>query len=101
MLEAEGHTVSSPDDGEKALALVADGGLFDLLITDLVMPKLDGYELAIAIAERVPDLKVIFISGYSSATTRRGLREDGIAFLQKPFASDDLAAKVREVFDGA
>lgn len=42
---------------------------------------------------------MIFVSGYGSVTTRRGLREDGVAFLQKPFAVDDLVGKVREVLD--
>jgi two-component system, cell cycle sensor histidine kinase and response regulator CckA len=99
MLEEQGYTVTSTKDPEDALDYAATGGGFDLLITDLVMPKLDGYELAVALAERSPGLKVIFISGYSSTTGRHGLREDGVAFLQKPFAIGDLVAKVREVFD--
>jgi DNA-binding response OmpR family regulator len=97
MLQTQGHTVTSTDDPEHALELAAGGGIFDLLITDLVMPKLDGFELAVAIAARAPELKVIFISGLSTTTTRTELREDGIAFLQKPFKIEDLEAKVREV----
>jgi CheY-like chemotaxis protein len=99
MLETQGYTVTSTDDPEEALALSAAGGPYDLLITDLVMPKLDGYELAAAIAASSPKLKVIFISGYSNTTTRRELAEDDVAFLQKPFAIGDLAAKVSEVLD--
>ena len=97
MLQTQGHTVTSTDDPEDALELAAAGGVFDLLITDLVMRKLDGFELAAAVAERAPDLKVIFISGYTSETARLGLREDGVAFLQKPFKIEELGAKVREV----
>jgi two-component system cell cycle sensor histidine kinase/response regulator CckA len=100
MLQAQGHTVTSTDDPEHALELAAAGGAFDLLITDLVMRKLDGFELAAAVAERAPDLKVIFISGYTRETARLGLREDGVAFLQKPFKIEELEAKVREVLGG-
>ena len=99
MLETQGYTVTSTDDPEEALTLAGDGGPYDLLITDLVMPKLDGYELAAAIAARSPKLKVIFISGLSTTTIRRELAEDDVAFLQKPFAIEDLAAKVSEVFE--
>jgi two-component system cell cycle sensor histidine kinase/response regulator CckA len=99
MLETQGYTVTSTDDPEDALDLSASGGAFDVLITDLDMPKLDGYKLAAELAERSPRLKVIFISGYTSAATRQGLLEDDVAFLQKPFAIGDLAAKVREVLD--
>ncbi|MDX6423049.1 MAG: two-component system, cell cycle sensor histidine kinase and response regulator CckA [Gaiellaceae bacterium] len=97
MLQTQGHTVTSTDDPEHALELASAGGVFDLLITDLVMPKLDGYELAVAVAERAPKLKVIFISGYTSETDRLGLGGDGVAFLQKPFKIEELEAKVREV----
>ena len=96
MLLAQGHMVTSTDDPEQALALVADGGVFDLLITDLVMPKLDGYELAAAVGERAPELKVIFVSGYTSEAARLELRDDRFAFLQKPFKLEELEAKVRE-----
>lgn len=97
MLETQGHTVTSADGPEHAIERSVAGGVYDLLITDLVMPKLDGYELAAAIATRSPTLRVIFISGYISAATQQSLEEDGAAFLQKPLAIDDLAAKVREV----
>lgn len=100
MLQTHGPTVTSAEGPEHAIALSVAGGVYDLLITDLVMPKLDGYELAAVIATRSPSLRVIFISGYINASTRQALLEDGAAFLQKPFAIDDLAAKVREVLDG-
>ena len=98
MLQTQGYEVTSTGDPEEALTLSAGGGPYDLLITDLVMPKLDGYELAAAIAARSPKLKVIFISGYAT-TDRRELAEDDVAFLQKPFAIGDLAAKVRDVLE--
>jgi two-component system cell cycle sensor histidine kinase/response regulator CckA len=98
MLQTQGYVVTSTGDPEDALAL-SNEGTFDLLITDLVMPKLDGYELAAAIAAHSPNLKVIFMSGYTSTTSRRELTEADVAFLQKPFAIEDLAAKVRGVLD--
>ncbi|MDX6513218.1 MAG: hypothetical protein QOE36_2722, partial [Gaiellaceae bacterium] len=102
MLETQGYTVTSTDDPEEALELAAGGGEYDLLITDVVMPKLNGRQLADALALQSPSLKVILISGYTSAATfERDSPGDDVAFLQKPFALGELAAKVREILDRA
>jgi YesN/AraC family two-component response regulator len=70
----------------------------DLLLTDVVMPVLGGRELAQRLAGLRPDLKVLFLSGYTDdAVVRHGVREAETAFLQKPFKPSSLALKLREV----
>jgi two-component system cell cycle sensor histidine kinase/response regulator CckA len=73
-----------------------------LLVTDVVMPQMSGRELATLLAARHPDLKVLFMSGY----TNEGIVHNGVlardtAFLQKPFSPHALAGKVREVLDAS
>jgi CheY-like chemotaxis protein len=73
-----------------------------LLITDIVMPGITGPELAASLRAERPDLRVIYMSGYTSDTeVLRRILEDGVPFLQKPFTPGALALKVREVLDAA
>ena len=77
----------------------ADGPV-DLVLTDVVMPILNGRELAERLASERPRLRVLFMSGYTDDDViRRGLLDPGAPFLQKPFMPADLARKVREVLD--
>ena len=100
MLEGQGYTVTSTGDPEEALALSAGGADYDLLITDVVMPKLNGRQLAEAFSQRVNKPKIMYVSGYTSAAIMdRGVLDADVAFLQKPFALGELAAKVRETLD--
>ena len=70
----------------------------DLLMTDVVMPGMNGRELAEKLVAKSPDVKVLFTSGYSADTIiRPGISESRTAFLEKPFLPDDLARKIREV----
>jgi two-component system cell cycle sensor histidine kinase/response regulator CckA len=72
----------------------------DLLLTDILMPGMNGRDLATLLTKREPRLKVIFMSGYEAGVLLKGsLADSGIAFLQKPLAADDLINKVREVLD--
>ena len=72
----------------------------DLLLTDVVMPGLNGRELAEALRARRPSLRVLFMSGYpDDAALRRGIESAVQAFIQKPFSGRDLVARVREVLD--
>ena len=71
-----------------------------LLVTDVIMPELNGRELARRLDARWPGLKVLYLSGYTDeAIVRHGVLEPGVAFLQKPFTPEGLAQKVREVLD--
>lgn len=72
----------------------------DLLLTDLVMPEMNGQELAEHVAARIPSVRVLFMSGYADeAVMHNGTLEAGTAYLEKPFSGRDLALKVREVLD--
>jgi PAS domain S-box-containing protein len=102
VLRTRGYTVVEAADGEEALKLVADWeGPLDVLVTDLVMPGMSGRELAERVSENFPELRVLFISGYTEdAIFRFGALAPGQAFLQKPFTPRILAREVRGVLDG-
>ena len=98
-LRNKGYQVVEAKNGESALALLAESGKdFDLLITDVVMPQMDGPTLARKARELLPDLKVIFISGYAEDRVREDLGGvEGSHFLPKPFSLKQLAGKVKDV----
>jgi two-component system cell cycle sensor histidine kinase/response regulator CckA len=97
-LEKQGYSVLEARHGRDALIRLAEHeGPVHLVITDIVMPEMGGNELARQLAAEHPGLPVLFMSGYTDGEiAERGLGPDG-AFLQKPFTSDVLARKVREV----
>ena len=101
-LEERGYTILTATDGLDALRLVATRQQpVDLLLTDVVMPKMSGRELAEKLEEQWPGLKVLFMSGYmDDAVVRHGILTAQVAFLPKPFSSTLLANKVREALDG-
>ena len=92
------HVVEAPD-GDKAMAIAKEhAGQIHLLLTDVVMPGMNGKELSESLKELRPDLKVLYISGYTAdVIADRGVLDRGVALLHKPFSSDELAAKVRLV----
>ncbi|MBD3367618.1 MAG: PAS domain S-box protein [Candidatus Eisenbacteria bacterium] len=96
-----GYTVHPAGTPSEALALLDDiDEVPALLITDVVMPEMDGRELANRVLERFLDIRVLFMSGYTAdAIARRGIVEDGVSLIQKPFQVRELAEKVREVLD--
>jgi DNA-binding response OmpR family regulator len=102
ILEMEGYMVLVAGNGREALAMCEEHpGQIDLLITDVVMPELSGRELAERLSHKFSQLKVLFMSGYTDdAVVRHGVLEAGTFFLQKPFAPDALARKVRDRLDG-
>jgi signal transduction histidine kinase len=96
-----GYTILEAANGEEALRLVKAGGAApQLLLTDVIMPRMSGWSLAERLTMLRPDIKVLFISGYSDqvATDDRRLQE-GVMLLQKPFSPSTLAHKVRNVLD--
>ena len=98
ILAERGYRVLSAGDGEDALAVWRDAGTaIDLLVTDVVMPRLGGRELYGRLSTAQPGLRVLYISGYTDDTiVRLGVREEGVAFLQKPFTAESLARSVRQ-----
>ncbi|MGH7092876.1 MAG: PAS domain-containing protein, partial [Stellaceae bacterium] len=101
-LRNKGYTVIEAKSGEEALQQIcACEHAPDLLITDVVMPHMDGPTLIREVRELYPDLKVIFISGYAEDSFRKRLDSDSnIHFLPKPFSLKQLAGKVKEVISG-
>ncbi|MBI4877675.1 MAG: PAS domain S-box protein [Acidobacteria bacterium] len=99
VLEAHGYTTLQAGSGAEALQLVRDhAGPIHLLLTDVVMPGMNGRELAGELTPRRPEMKVLLMSGYSeSVVARRGVLDPGFTLLAKPFTSDELASAVRRV----
>jgi CheY-like chemotaxis protein len=100
-LEAYGYTVLAAATGQEALELADQTDIeIALLLTDVVMPGMNGRELAEKLVERRPGLRVLFTSGYPSDTIlRHGIADATAAFIEKPYLPDELAVKVREVLD--
>jgi two-component system, cell cycle sensor histidine kinase and response regulator CckA len=102
-LQSVGYTVLAAASGNEALERAKDfEGTIHLLLTDVVMPELNGPELAKHIASLRPGIKVIFTSGYASETlAHRGSLDPTVAFIQKPYRPKALARRIREVLDGS
>jgi DNA-binding response OmpR family regulator len=100
-LEKHGYNVMTAETPEDALKQVAlHSGTIQLLLTDVIMPGMNGRHLAQRLLNDNPGMKVLFMSGYSAdVLTNRGVLEEGMNFLSKPFSSDDLTRKVRAVLD--
>jgi two-component system cell cycle sensor histidine kinase/response regulator CckA len=98
-LRKKGYNVLEANSGEQALEMLGDGSeSVDLLITDVVMPQIDGPTLVKQVRRSRPDLKVIFISGYTEGTFRKHIDDEhGVHFLAKPFSLKQLAGTVKEV----
>jgi len=103
ILDANGYTVLVGRDGADALQLaVAHAGPIQLMVTDVIMPGVTGPKIAELLAPTRPEMKVLFISGYSDeSVTRHGLVGPGRAFLSKPFGPELLLRRVRESLDAA
>jgi YesN/AraC family two-component response regulator len=77
-------------------------GPIDLLMTDVVMPEMNGRDLAGQIVHLYPDIRLLFMSGYTAnVIAHQGILDDGVAFIQKPFSMADMTEKVRGVLDMA
>lgn len=98
-LERSGYAVTACDRGTTALEHVKSGAQFDLLLTDIVMPEMDGIELAQKVAVLVPDMRVMFITGFSAVTLRAGQALPQAKVLSKPFHLRDLVLEVDRIFE--
>ena len=99
MLRRYGYQVLEAADGKAALEVAAaHAGPIHLLLTDVVMPEINGRDLANRLSKARPGIKVLFMSGYTDdAVVRHGILQEGIAYLQKPFTPRSLAERVRTV----
>jgi PAS domain S-box-containing protein len=102
-LEKQGYRVIEAADGAVAMQIaVALEGTIHLLLTDVIMPGMNGRELAQRVAEIRPNTKVLYMSGYTeNVIGHNGTLDAGVRLLQKPFTLQDLKAKVREVLDSS
>ena len=96
-LERVGYRVTAVDRGTAALPLL-ESEPFDLLLTDIVMPEMDGIELAQKAAEIAPDIRVMFITGFAAVALQGGRTTPGAKLLSKPFHLKDLVAEVDRIF---
>ncbi len=101
VLNVLGYKVLSATCGKECLeALEAHGGPLDLLLTDVVMPGMNGKEVFKQVQQRFPSIKVLFMSGYTDEViSHHGILDEKIAFIPKPFSIQALSAKVRSVLD--
>ena len=97
-LERSGYSVEAVDRGTPALKLIQDGEIFDLLLTDIVMPEMDGIELAQKASIIAPGLRVMFITGFSAVTLKAGQALPNAKVLSKPFHLRDLVLEVDRMF---
>ncbi|HEY2403567.1 MAG TPA: response regulator, partial [Steroidobacteraceae bacterium] len=95
------YSVMDADDAVAALAIITEADLqIDLLITDVVMPGMNGRELADRARVLMPNIRVLFMTGYSQdAIVHQGRFDPGIELLEKPFRSESLAVRVRAILD--
>jgi len=102
VLQSYGYQVLVAADGVAALSVCERfPQTIDLLLTDVVMPRMSGRELANRLAALRPEMKVLFMSGHTGdAIVHHGVLDANTPFIQKPFATDALARKVRDVLDG-
>jgi two-component system cell cycle response regulator CpdR len=96
-LERTGYHVVAVDNGLAALPLL-ESEPFDLLLTDIVMPEMDGIELAQKAAEIAPDIRVMFITGFAAVALKAGRKTPEAKVLSKPFHLRDLVAEVERMF---
>ena len=97
-LENAGYEVTDVDRGTAALPLL-ESETFDLLLTDIVMPEMDGIELAQHCASIAPKTKVMFITGFAAVTLKAGQKAPDAKILSKPFHLRDLVMEVDRIFD--
>lgn len=101
ILTQRGYKVQTAVDGADALRIIAKGQhSFNLLLTDVVMPGINGRQLYSKVSDKIPSIKVMYMSGYADdVIAHHGVLDEGIHFIQKPFSIDALTIKVREVID--
>jgi two-component system cell cycle sensor histidine kinase/response regulator CckA len=95
-LVRQGYTVETARDGEEGLELFASGKRYDLVISDVVMPNMDGPSMAQKLREAHGEVKILFMSGYAEEQLRQSINLDNVHFLPKPFSVQQIAAAVRD-----
>ncbi len=96
-----GYNVMSANDGNHALVVTKENDVpVDLVLTDVVMPEMNGREMAEKLGEQHPEMKILYTSGYTkNVISQHGVLDEGLDFVGKPYTPLELAQKVREVLD--
>ena len=98
MLDRSGYQVLTAASGHDAVKIAGRPGQIDLLLTDVIMPKMPGREVADRVRVRQPGIRVLFMSGYTQGLlSAQGVLEPGLYLIEKPFSATSLAAKLNEV----
>ena len=102
VLQTQGYTLLEATNGNQALQLAAAyTAPIHLLLTDVVMPGISGKVLAEQLQQKQPDLKVLYMSGYTeNVVAHHGVLEEGVVFIQKPFNAVTLTQQIRAILDG-
>ncbi|MDD2337061.1 MAG: ATP-binding protein [Geobacteraceae bacterium] len=99
-LEKAGYRTLAAGDGEEAMTLFREHDDISLVLSDMVMPRKNGKELLAEVRQIKPEMKFIFISGYTAnIMDSEGVQQAGLEFIRKPFSKNDILGKVREVLD--
>lgn len=96
-LARQGYAIETASDGEEALEILTEGRAYDLVVSDVVMPNMDGPTMAREIRKTQPGLPILFMSGYAEEQLRQSIDLDNVAFLPKPFSVQQIAEAVGEV----
>ncbi|SEM61722.1 two-component system, cell cycle sensor histidine kinase and response regulator CckA [Sphingomonas gellani] len=99
-LARQGYSVLTAENGEAALELLSTSGRPDLLISDVVMPAMDGPTMVRKVRAQYPDLPILFMSGYAEEQLRKSIDLDNVSFLPKPFSVQQLAEATRDALSG-
>jgi DNA-binding NtrC family response regulator len=102
MLEKQGYTILAASNPSEAIRLARENaGRIHLLMTDVVMPEMNGRDLAENLLSFCPGLKSLFMSGYTAnVIAHHGMLDGGVHFIQKPFSRNDVTSAVRDALDG-
>ena len=96
-LEKEGHRVDEAEDGETAFAFLQSGNTYDILLTDIVMPNMDGLELSSKAKKLFPAMPVMFITGFAGMAPHGDESDNGIQIISKPFHLKDIVESVHKI----
>ena len=101
ILQSKGYRVLTASNGIEAIEKAkGHTGKIDLLVIDVVMPKMDGYQAALKMCQIFSDMRVLYVSGYTKdVTMEHGVQGTGLNFMQKPFTPDQLLHRIREILD--
>ncbi len=100
IISSSGYTVLEATRMSEAVRHCAENSDIALLLTDVVMPRINGKELSERLTKMLPRMRVLFMSGYTETVVHDGVLEQGLNFIQKPFTPSSLLRKIREVLDG-